>query len=133
MTDRYIDGYVQREKKKESESEVTQSCPTLCDPMNCSPPGSSSHGIFQARVLEWGATAFSVVLSLPGPYNCESGSQVLKTKYRTALLFQRQRLSYCDQVGCLKFFLPQNGFPLRNLSPVHFAERLLSYPPPSCY
>ena len=39
-----------------SESEVAQSCPTLSDPMDCSPPGSSVHGIFQARVLEWGAT-----------------------------------------------------------------------------
>ena len=42
-----------------SESKVTQSYPTLCDPMDCSPPGSSIHGIFQARVLEWGAIAFS--------------------------------------------------------------------------
>ena len=42
-----------------SESEVTQSCPTLSDPMDCSPPGSSVHGIFQARVLEWVAIAFS--------------------------------------------------------------------------
>ena len=41
------------------ESEVAQSCPTLSDPMDCSPPGSSIHGIFQARVLEWGAIAFS--------------------------------------------------------------------------
>ena len=39
--------------------EVAQSCPTLCDPMDGSPPGSSIHGIFQARVLEWGAIAFS--------------------------------------------------------------------------
>ena len=45
--------------KVKSESEVTQSCPTLIDPMDCSPPGSSVHGIFQARVLEWGAIAFS--------------------------------------------------------------------------
>ena len=37
-----------------------QSCPTLCDPMDCSPPGPSVHGIFQARVLEWGAIAYSV-------------------------------------------------------------------------
>ena len=37
-----------------------QSCPTLYDPMDCSPPGSSIHGIFQARVLEWGAVAFSI-------------------------------------------------------------------------
>jgi len=43
-----------------SESEVTQSCPTLLDPMDCSLPGSSIHGIFQARVLERGAIAFSV-------------------------------------------------------------------------
>ena len=42
-----------------SESEVAQSCPTLSDPMDCSLPGSSAHGIFQARVLEWGAIAFS--------------------------------------------------------------------------
>ena len=45
--------------ERKSESEVSQSCQTLCDPMDCSPPGSSVHGIFQARVLEWGATAFS--------------------------------------------------------------------------
>ena len=50
--------------KVKSESEVTQSCPTLCDPMDCSLPGSSIHGIFQARVLEWGAIAFSAEGSL---------------------------------------------------------------------
>ena len=46
--------------KVKSESEVAQSCPTLSDPMDCSLPGSSIHGIFQARVLEWGAIAFSM-------------------------------------------------------------------------
>ena len=46
--------------KGKSESEVAQSCPTLRDPMVCSLPGSSVHGIFQARVLEWGAIAFSI-------------------------------------------------------------------------
>ena len=45
--------------KVKSESEVAQLCPTLSDPMTCSPPGSSVHGIFQARVLVWGAIAFS--------------------------------------------------------------------------
>ena len=45
--------------KVKSEREVAQSCPTLRDPMDCSLPGSSVHGIFQARVLEWGAIAFS--------------------------------------------------------------------------
>ena len=49
--------------KVKSESEVAQSCPTLRDPMDCSLPGSSIHGIFQARVLEWGAIAFSVYLA----------------------------------------------------------------------
>ena len=41
------------------ESEVAQSCPTLCDPVDCSLPGSSVHGIFQARILEWVAISFS--------------------------------------------------------------------------
>ena len=45
--------------KVKSESEVAQSYPTLSDPMDCSPPGSSIHRIFQAKVLEWGAIAFS--------------------------------------------------------------------------
>ena len=45
--------------KVKIESEVAQSCPTPSDPMDCSPLGSSIHGIFQARVLEWGAIAFS--------------------------------------------------------------------------
>ena len=49
--------------KVKSESEVTQSCPTLSDPMDCSLPGSSVHGIFQARVLEWGAIAFSTYIA----------------------------------------------------------------------
>ena len=47
--------------KVKSESEVAQLCPTLSDPMDCSPPGSCIHGIFQARVLEWGAIAFSMI------------------------------------------------------------------------
>ena len=54
--------YMQCECESESESEVTQSCPTLCDPVDYSPPGSSVHGIFQARVLQWVAISFS------GPY-----------------------------------------------------------------
>ena len=54
--------------KVKIEREVAQSCPTLTDPMDCSPPGSPVHGIFQARVLEWGAIAFS------------EGSQINKEK-----------------------------------------------------
>ena len=48
--------------KVKSESDVAQSCPTLSDPMDCSLPGSSIHGIFQARVLEWGAITFFVII-----------------------------------------------------------------------
>ena len=68
--------------KVKSESEVAQSCPTLSDPMDCSPPGSSVCGIFQARVLEWGAIAFSslimqLCLNLCNPMDCSiPGSSV---------------------------------------------------------
>ena len=48
--------------KVKSESEFAQSCPTLRNPMDCSLPGSSVHGIFQARVLEWGAIAVSEIV-----------------------------------------------------------------------
>ena len=54
-----------RWKEKVKWSEVAQSCPTLCDPMDCSLPGSSVHGIFQARVLEWIAISFSSGSSRP--------------------------------------------------------------------
>ena len=50
--------------KVKSESEVSQLCLILSDPMDCSLPGSSIHGIFQARVLEWGAIAFSAHVAL---------------------------------------------------------------------
>ena len=50
--------------ESENESEVAQSCLTLSDPMDCSLPGSCIHGIFQAKVLEWGAIAFSVSQTL---------------------------------------------------------------------
>ena len=61
--------------KVKSESEVAQSYPTLSDPMDCSLPGSSIHGIFQARVLEWGAVAFS------------ANNPLAKEKYVSLLLF----------------------------------------------
>ena len=49
--------------EKGKESEVAHLCLTICDPMDCNLPGSSAHGIFQARVLEWGAIAFSLDLN----------------------------------------------------------------------
>ena len=54
-----------------------QSCPTLCDPMDCSLPGSSVHGIFQARVLEWGAVAFSIAGGLD---QCKANTQGVVTR-----------------------------------------------------
>ena len=56
--------------KVKSENEVAQLCPTPSDPIDCSPPGSSVHGIFQARVLEWGAIAFSGRDLLFFPFYC---------------------------------------------------------------
>jgi len=67
--------------KVKSESEVAQSRPTLSDPMDCGPPGSSIHGIFQARVLEWGAIAFSESLANNFPLLLK------KIKFKTTKLF----------------------------------------------
>ena len=66
--------------KVKSESEVTQLCPTLSDPMDCSLPGSSAHGIFQARVLEWGAIAFSE-LDARNNYYISINGNLLDPKY----------------------------------------------------
>ena len=66
--------YVQVKSRLKSESEILQSCLTLCDPMDCSLPGSSVHGIFQVRVLEWVAIFFSGNLPDPG---IEPGSPAL--------------------------------------------------------
>ena len=86
---------LQRMKVK-SESEVAQSCPTPSDPMDRSPPGSSIHGLFQARVLEWGAIALSVSLSthiqfLSLPY-------LLKPALSSFWWDQFQCLHYLDDV-----------------------------------
>ena len=59
-----------------SESEVAQSCPTLSDPMDCSLPGSSVHGIFQARVLEWGAIA--CFIDYAKPFDCVDHNKLQK-------------------------------------------------------
>ena len=56
---------IPKKNESECESEVAQLCPTLCNPMDCSPPGSSLHGILQARLLEWVAIAFSRGFSRP--------------------------------------------------------------------
>ena len=73
--------------KVESESEVTQSCLTLSNPMDCSLPGSSIHGIFRATLLEWGAIAFSI-----GAKNC----------YIPSSLSVRKTVSFIDYTFIIK-------------------------------
>ena len=88
-------------RKVKSESEVAQSCPTLSDPMDCSPPGSFVHGIFQARVLEWGAIAFSAA-----PPRCLKNTQTQNgVDGKTTL------------ENYLQNFLKQNTCPHRGLQP----------------
>ena len=76
--------------KVKSESEVAQSFPTLRDPIDCSLPGSSIHGIFQARVLEWGAIAFSGRSSIESGQtrlgaDCSSDHELLSAKFSLKL------------------------------------------------
>ena len=66
--------------KVKSESEAAQSCPTLSDPTDCSPPGSSAHGIFQARVLEWGAIAKDKFKKIQGGFLLGKDSELRKNR-----------------------------------------------------
>ena len=90
--------------KMKSETEVAQSCPTLSDPMDCSLPGSSIHGIFQARVLEWGAIAFSEIILL--------GAAIL-SKYceRSMVIFNLQWKDYglCHSKPWVRYSLPHTS------------------------
>ena len=74
------------------ENEVTQSCLTLCDPVNCSLPSSSIHGIFQARVLEWVAISFTRVSSWP-----RDRTQVSCTGSRTLCHLSHQGSQYTEE------------------------------------
>ena len=84
--------------KVKSESEVAQSCPTLNDPMDCSLTGSSIHGIFQARVLEWGAIAFS-------EYPRQQNKVLLKIKVSVTQLC----LTLCNPMYCKSTRLSVHG------------------------
>ena len=98
--------------KVKSESEVAQSCPTLPDPMDCSLPGSSVHGIFKARVLEWGAIAFSEslfnVLQLRFS-RCEFKQQGLKILKHP---FQFSCSIMIDSFGLMLKNSPSMGWPM---------------------
>ena len=83
--------------KVKRESEVAQSCPTLSDPMDCSPPGSSINGIFQARVLEWGAITSSLLETRSPQLNCQQVGFLLRSLLWACRWLSSQRgvLSLC--------------------------------------
>ena len=85
--------------KVKRESEVAQLCPTLRDPMDCSVPGSSVHGIFQARVLEWGAIAFSAPEGITSVQNQRSQAEVGGGPARSTVVTKEHRPpSHCHEV-----------------------------------
>ena len=106
--------------KVKSESEVAQSCPTLSDPMDCSLPGSFVHGIFQARVLEWGAIAVSanqlysnikIFLKSPRSSIWNAGAQYYTSSAQFSLVTQ-SCLTLCNPMD---FSTP--GFPVHHQFP----------------
>ena len=93
--------------KKKSESEVTQSCPTLCDPMDCSSPGSSFHEIVQARVLEWVAIAFSAVRASEHLFSSLRCVYLFLTFLHRIKLFDIA-FADCIEVASLRYLLKTN-------------------------
>ena len=82
--------------KVKSESEVAQSCLILSDPMDCSLPGFSVHGIFQARVLEWGAIAFSGRVPWTARKSIQSILKEINPEYSLQGLILKLKLWPCD-------------------------------------
>ena len=92
--------------KVKSQSKVAQLCLTLSNPMDCSLPGSSNHGIFQARVLEWGAIAFSTAVCI-STLRCISSLKIINNIY-----------SRCQSKGS-HFMASVSVIYLRKIQPVH--------------
>ena len=99
--------------KVKSEREIAQSCLTLSDPMDCSIPGSSIHGIFQARVLEWGAIAFSKcnsswAISNPKRWCCESAALNMPANLESsAVATELEKVSFHSnpkEIQCQRMF-----------------------------
>ena len=124
--------------KVKSESEVAQSCPTLGDPMDCSLPGSSVHGIFQARVLEWGAIAFSVCLNYDSSDNSSKvigclpstdklhtftwHSRLSTTELYNSIFIPVLHILHCSQTNYIQFVSPNSSIF------IHIYSYFLEYP-----
>ena len=102
-------------RKVKSESKVTQLCPTLRDPMDCSPPGSSAHGIFQARVLEWGAIAFSI-----GYIKCKYGSLIYQENFHTSDGFPKETGTCQQSVVTNRYIQTPTGKEMNQISRLRF-------------
>ena len=90
--------------KVKSESEVSQSCPTLRDPMDCCLPGSSIHGIFQARVLKWGAILLTLDLSISGRNCCLFSPAVFKAFFFLCFSLGDSAYTQCKNSGLGRAF-----------------------------
>ena len=102
--------------KMKSESEVAQSCPTLSNPMDCSLPSSSVHGIFQARILEWGAIAFCEVYAYITVNPKMTGAYLKRTRRRVhckKLKLDRSH-AYSVQLQIVKVYRYVNDSALNN-------------------
>ena len=108
------------------ESEVTQSCPTLCDPMECSLPGFSVHGIFQARVLEWVAISFSRRSSWPRDW-----TQVSCIVSRRFTVWATREIHLCQSVLLIFSYKSCVVYGLTSKSLLHF-ESILVYGVKKC-
>ena len=90
-------------------SQTHKSCLILCDSMYCSPPGSSVHGIFQAKILEWVAISFSRGSSSPRDWTCVSCRKALLI-YKSAVFLPRDSLSSFQTYDCCDFLGPVTKF-----------------------
>ena len=130
--------------KVKSESEVAQSCLTLSDPMDCSLPGSSVHGIFQARVLEWGGTVNTYPFSLLGsplvsPLTADAGPlsrclQLLEISRRGPFLFHPPATLRAKSISCYHPFASASailGDPVGSL--IVFPLLTLPFPLSHCF
>ena len=85
-------------------AQLLQSCPTLCDPMDCSPPGSSAQGISQARILEWVTMPSSRGSSQPSDGSCVSCISCIAGEFFQFSSVTQSCLTLCDPVDCSEFF-----------------------------